>query len=98
MKTNLQNPKSFALEGREAFGVRGACSRFRGAMPVQQREQAPRTPNASRGPQARASHCPAVRHPWINLPCYFAMLFLTASSAFAQLNDSWFRVSGGGGA
>ena len=34
---------------REAYGVRGACSRFRIAPHVRQREQAPRTPYASRG-------------------------------------------------
>src|SRR5437870_3020893 len=33
---------------REAYGVRGACSRFRTAPHIRQREQAPRTPYASR--------------------------------------------------
>src|SRR5438552_8436282 len=33
---------------REAYGVRGACSRFLTAPHIRQREQAPRTPYASR--------------------------------------------------
>src|SRR5437764_12752476 len=33
---------------REAYGVRGACSRFRTAPHIGQRDQAPRTPYASR--------------------------------------------------
>src|SRR5438093_8811309 len=33
---------------REAYGVRGACSRFRTAPHIRQREQAPRTPYAPR--------------------------------------------------
>src|SRR5438876_5973662 len=33
---------------REAYGVRGACSRFRTAPHIRQREQAPGTPYASR--------------------------------------------------
>src|SRR5438094_6481345 len=33
---------------REAYGVRGACSRFRTAPHIRQRERAPRTPYASR--------------------------------------------------
>src|SRR5438876_12419351 len=33
---------------REAYGVRGACSRFRTAPHIREREQAPRTPYASR--------------------------------------------------
>jgi len=37
-----------ATELREAFGVRGACSRFRPAPALGQRQQAGRTPNASR--------------------------------------------------
>jgi hypothetical protein len=37
-----------ATELREAFGVRGACSRFRPAPAFEQRQQAGRTPNASR--------------------------------------------------
>src|SRR5204862_7259056 len=37
-----------ATKWREAFGVRGACSRFRTAPHIRQREQAPRTPYASR--------------------------------------------------
>jgi hypothetical protein len=37
-----------ATELREAFGVRGACSRFRPALSLPQRQQAGRTPNASR--------------------------------------------------
>ena len=51
-------------QSREAFGVRGACSRFRTRSDSRKREQAPRTPNASRnsiawprfvGQHARAS-------------------------------------------
>src|ERR1017187_7858301 len=38
-----------ATELREAFGVRGACSRFRTTPAIEQRQQAGRTPNASRG-------------------------------------------------
>jgi hypothetical protein len=46
-------------ELREAFGVRGACSRFQTAPALRQRQQAGRTPNASRDldgatPQERA--------------------------------------------
>src|SRR6266446_7838261 len=37
---------------REAYGVRGACSRFRTAPHIGQREQAPRTPYASRNTTA----------------------------------------------
>src|ERR1035437_3039465 len=37
-----------ATELREAFGVRGACSRFRTTTALRQRQQAGRTPNASR--------------------------------------------------
>ena len=37
-----------ANEQREAFGVRPACWRFRKPETVRKREQAPRTPNASR--------------------------------------------------
>src|ERR1019366_6514151 len=37
-----------ATELREAFGVCGACSRFRIACALRQRQQAGRTPNASR--------------------------------------------------
>jgi hypothetical protein len=37
-----------ATELREAFGVRGACSRFRTTPASRQRQQAGRTPNASR--------------------------------------------------
>ena len=37
-----------ATELREAFGVRGACSRFRPAPALRQHQQAGRTPNASR--------------------------------------------------
>ena len=33
---------------REAYGVRGACSRFRTSPQIRKREQAPRTPYASR--------------------------------------------------
>ena len=33
---------------REAFGVRGACSRFRTPQAIRKRQQAGRTPNASR--------------------------------------------------
>ena len=55
---------------REAFGVRGACSRFQTAPPFQQREQAPRTPNASRSSVAALPRCvlrvSAV--PWHTLP------------------------------
>ena len=39
---------SITCEPREAYGVRGACSRFRTALHIRQREQAPRTPYASR--------------------------------------------------
>jgi hypothetical protein len=42
-----------AAELREAFGVRGACSRFRIAGALRQRQQAGRTPNASRGSSLR---------------------------------------------
>src|SRR5437870_8740806 len=38
-----------ALVSREAYGVRGACSRCRMCGAVRKREQAPRTPYASRG-------------------------------------------------
>src|ERR1035437_7445545 len=38
-----------ATELRAAFGVRGACSRFQAAPALRQRQQAGRTPNASRG-------------------------------------------------
>src|SRR5438874_3430549 len=38
-----------ALVSREAYGVRGACSRGRMCGAVRKREQAPRTPYASRG-------------------------------------------------
>jgi hypothetical protein len=38
---------------REAFGVRGACSCFRIACALRQRQQAGRTPNASRGSSLR---------------------------------------------
>ena len=38
-----------ATEPREALGVRGACSRFRAAPALRQRQQAGRTPYASRG-------------------------------------------------
>jgi len=40
-----------AAEPREAYGVRGACSRFRWRLGVRKREQAPRTPYASRLPE-----------------------------------------------
>jgi len=42
-----------ATEPREAFGVRGACSRFR-TTSLRQRQQAGRTPNASRGSSSTA--------------------------------------------
>src|SRR5439155_24216413 len=38
-----------AVVSREAYGVRGACSRCRMCGTVRKREQAPRTPYASRG-------------------------------------------------
>src|SRR5438093_10588741 len=38
-----------AAVSREAYGVRGACSRCRMCGAVRKREQAPRTPYASRG-------------------------------------------------
>src|SRR5436190_14824953 len=38
-----------AVVSREAYGVRGACSRCRMCGAVRKREQAPRTPYASRG-------------------------------------------------
>ena len=41
-------------ELREAFGVRPACWRCRKAGVVRKREQAPRTPNASRGSSSTA--------------------------------------------
>src|SRR5437867_12987618 len=49
----MSNPEGGAIEivavvSREAYGVRGACSRFRTAPHSRQREQAPRTPYASR--------------------------------------------------
>src|SRR5204863_8925018 len=40
-----------AVVSREAYGVRGACSRFRTVPHTRQREQAPRTPYASRRPE-----------------------------------------------
>jgi hypothetical protein len=53
---NLDFPQEFdsqrgktATELREAFGVRGACSRFPTTPALRQRQQAGRTPNASRG-------------------------------------------------
>ena len=48
-----------AIEPREAFGVRGACSRFRTRSESRKREQAPRTPNASRlgEPQKFSTAC-----------------------------------------
>ena len=45
-----------SLQGREAFGVRGACSRFRTSSDSRKREQAPRTPNASRDSIAWPRH------------------------------------------
>jgi len=39
---------NFATDYREAFGVRGACSRFWGGATAPKRRQAGRTPNASR--------------------------------------------------
>src|SRR5207247_8186804 len=41
-------PGRAGTKWREAYGVRGACSRFRTALNIRQREQAPRTPYASR--------------------------------------------------
>ncbi len=48
-----------AIESREAFGVRGACSRFPTSSDSRKREQAPRTPNASRlcEPQKLSTAC-----------------------------------------
>jgi hypothetical protein len=43
---------------REAFGVRGACSRFQTTPALRQRQQAGRTPNASRS--SVAAFCRAV--------------------------------------
>jgi len=40
------------VPAREAFGVRPACWRYRQACALRKREQAPRTPNASRYPNA----------------------------------------------
>src|ERR1035437_9111870 len=50
-KSNLASGPNFGVhfsvaELREAFGVRGACSRFRMVLHTPKREQAPRTPNA----------------------------------------------------
>ena len=42
---------------REAFGVRGACSRFRTTPALRQRQQAGRTPNASRSSVAALPRC-----------------------------------------
>ena len=40
-----------ATEPREAYGVRPACWRFRWRLETRKREQAPRTPDASRNRQ-----------------------------------------------
>src|ERR1035437_4766015 len=52
-----------ATELREAFGVGGACSRFRSIPVSRQRQQAGRTPNASRGssPTATLAACEQLR-------------------------------------
>src|SRR6266571_8181739 len=42
-------PGRAGTKWREAYGVRGACSRCRMCGAVRKREQAPRTPYASRG-------------------------------------------------
>ena len=44
------NQGKAATEPREAPGVRGACSRFWARWVARKRQQAGRTPNASRGP------------------------------------------------
>ena len=54
-----------AAELREAFGVRGACSRFRIAGALRQRQQAGRTPNASRGSSLRLDE--AAFNRWVDL-------------------------------
>jgi len=46
---NRPQRRKAATELREALGVRGACSRFRATPTLRQRQQAGRTPNASRG-------------------------------------------------
>jgi hypothetical protein len=47
-ETLMAHSGQATTELREALGVRGACSRFRSAPVVRQRQQAGRTPNASR--------------------------------------------------
>ena len=57
---NQLNPGREGSRGdlrREAFGVQPACWRFRSAPGVLKREQAPRTPNASRGLDAPTLRC-----------------------------------------
>src|SRR6266853_1650317 len=61
-KTYPRSP--YAGEFREASGVRPACWRFRMAWGVRKREQAPRTPNASRHSVAGLPRCaPMCRYP-----------------------------------
>src|SRR5204863_5468309 len=48
IRSKLLRRRTRAVVSREAYGVRGACSRFRTVPHIRQREQAPRTPYASR--------------------------------------------------
>src|SRR5439155_18194189 len=48
-RDKLHGRSTEAVVSREAYGVRGACSRCRMCGAVRKREQAPRTPYASRG-------------------------------------------------
>src|SRR6266702_3227467 len=56
-----------ATECREAPGVRGACSRFRARWVARKRQQAGRTPNASRGSPALEVReaCSRFRARWV---------------------------------
>src|SRR5438876_7124466 len=49
IRSKLHRRMTRAVVSREAYGVRGACSRCPMCGAVRQREQAPRTPYASRG-------------------------------------------------
>src|SRR6266568_6701084 len=49
IRSKLHRRMTRAVVSREAYGVRGACSRCRMCGAVRKREQAPRTPYASRG-------------------------------------------------
>jgi len=56
-----------ATECREALGVRGACSRFGARWVARKRQQAGRTPDASRGSQAERHSRSKLRlkGPWL---------------------------------